>query len=466
MRDTADNDDLIDVEIEQELLSWILFSNALMAQVPQIKEAHFGHPLHRVIWREIETQIAAGQTATPVSLRSWADGLPAAEGDMSVMVYLDKIVRYSRQRCDMPGYAGRIIDLARQRQLHLMATELLEGLSKRVPTGELVSSAEELLSEVTATSASRKTLMPLKVALEQAEQRINDAYKGKQTRGISTGFHDLDEMLGKLMPGNLVVLAGRPSMGKTALATDIAVRNARQGKRVLFFSQEMSAEELALRLISESSEVNGMQLRRGKASEDETMTALRHAAAMRSLPLDIEEAGGVTLMHVSLLARRMALRSKLDLIVVDYLQLMRAVGRHQNRVGEITEITTGLKALAKELGVPILALSQLSRKVEERQDKRPQLSDLRESGSIEQDADIVMFVYRDEYYLSREVPERGTAAYEAWRQRTAEANSVAEVIIGKARHGATGTVNLRFNATTTSFDSLETQHAAPQVAQH
>ena len=301
--------------------------------------------------------------------------------------------------------------------------------------------------------------------------------------GISTGLRDLDSRMGGLQRSDLVVLAGRPSMGKTALVTNIAfnIANARwksweakphldkddkehDGGVVAFFSLEMSAEQLATRILSEQAEVQSEKIRRGLISEQEFKTLVEVTQRMSQIPLHIDQTGGITIAQLAARARKLKRQKGLDVLIVDYLQLLSGSGRSSqaNRVQEITEITTGLKALAKELHVPIIALSQLSRQVEQRDDKRPQLSDLRESGSIEQDADVVMFVYREEYYVERTKPNEGTAEFQEWQQKMAMVAGKAEVIVGKQRHGPVGTVQLGFEGMFTRFFDLAKDQYLPE----
>ena len=305
------------------------------------------------------------------------------------------------------------------------------------------------------------------------------AYKREgKLSGISTGLVDLDRMLGGLQPSDLVILAGRPAMGKTSLATNIAfnIAKAYEGEKqpdgtmktvnggiVGFFSLEMSAEQLATRIIAEQSGVPSYKIRRGDMREDDFYKITEAAREMQSIPFYIDQTGGISIAQLAARARRLKRQRGLDLLVIDYLQLLSGSPKKgENRVQELTEITTGLKALAKELSVPVIALSQLSRQVENRDDKRPQLSDLRESGSIEQDADVVMFVYREEYYLKNKEPKPGTEEYFKWQTEMDQVHGKAEVIIGKQRHGPTGTVQLAFQADVTRFANLADEDKLPE----
>jgi replicative DNA helicase len=297
--------------------------------------------------------------------------------------------------------------------------------------------------------------------------------------GISTGLRDLDEKMGGLQSSDLIILAGRPAMGKTALCTNLAYHVAKSyqaevqadgttkvldGGVVAFFSLEMSAEQLATRIIAEQSGISSERIRRGKITEPEFQRLVDVSRELQSLPLYIDATGGLTIAQVAARARRLKRQRGLGLVLVDYLQLLAGSSRKaaEGRVQEVSEITVGLKALAKELNVPIIALSQLSRQVENRDDKRPQLADLRESGSIEQDADIVMFIYREEYYLARKEPRPGTPEHITWQDEMNKFTGVAEVIIGKQRHGPTGIVELQFDAALTKFQNLVRTDHLPQ----
>jgi replicative DNA helicase len=316
-------------------------------------------------------------------------------------------------------------------------------------------------------------------ALLSAIDMASAAYKRDgHLSGLATGLDDLDRLMGGLQPSDLVILAGRPAMGKTALATNMAFNIARSwegevqpdgsmktvnGGIVGFFSLEMSSEQLATRIVAEQSEVPSADIRRGKISEQQFARIVDAAREMQRIPLYVDQTGGLSVGQLAARARRLKRQRGLDLLIVDYLQLLVGSSRRasENRVQEITEITTTLKALAKELAVPILALSQLSRQVENRDDKRPQLADLRESGSIEQDADVVMFVFREEYYLKNKEPKPGTIDHQQWQDAMSTVHGVAEVIIGKQRHGPTGTVQLHFEDSLTKFSNLARDGALP-----
>ncbi|MGH7248515.1 MAG: replicative DNA helicase, partial [Pseudomonadota bacterium] len=375
---------------------------------------------------------------------------------------------------------GRIIyDLSIRRALIEIGGEIV-NLAYDAPVDAAphvhIEDAERKLYEVAETGRYGRGFQPFARALTTAVDMTAAAYQrdGKLS-GLAAGLKDLDAKMGGLQASDLVVLAGRPGMGKTALATNIAYNVAKawrgeqradghmrtvDGGIVGFFSLEMSAEQLATRIIAEQTGIPSNRMRRGDIDGSDFEKIKDKVIEIQNLPLFIDETGGVSVAQLAARARRLKRQRGLDLLVIDYIQLMQGSSRRalEGRVQEVTEITTSLKALAKELNVPILALSQLSRQVENREDKRPQLSDLRESGSIEQDADVVLFVYREEYYLVNKEPRLGSAEHENWRIGMEAVDGKAEVIIGKQRHGPTGTVPLQFDAQVTRFADLETRH--------
>jgi replicative DNA helicase len=345
---------------------------------------------------------------------------------------------------------------------------------------EQIEDAERRLYDLAETGRYGGGFLRFETALTTALEMASHAYQrdGKLS-GLATGLRDLDGKMGGLQKSDLIILAGRPGMGKTSLATNIAYNVARawrgevqadgqiatvNGGRVGFFSLEMSAEQLATRILSEQTEISSSKIRRGEITQADFEVIKDKSIEIQHLPLFIDETGGLSIAQLAARARRLKRQRGLDLIVIDYIQLLQGSTKRssENRVQEITEITTNLKALAKELTVPIIALSQLSRQVENREDKRPQLSDLRESGSIEQDADVVMFVYREEYYLTNKEPRPGTDEHIKWQTDMEAAHGKAEVIIGKQRHGPTGTVNLQFEASVTRFDNLAQDVSVPE----
>ena len=322
----------------------------------------------------------------------------------------------------------------------------------------IIENSEKLLFDLAEKGSFNSSLVKFDEAMKLTIEMASNAYKNEEgIVGVPTGLRDLDDRLGGLHNSDLVIIAGRPSMGKTALATNIAFNAAQKlqesGKKssVAFFSLEMSSEQLSTRILAEQSRIKSNDIRRGKISEDQFDKFIETSKNIAELPLYIDETPAISIAALSNRARRIKRIYGLDLIVIDYIQLMRAVNNRDGRVQEISEITQGLKALAKELAVPVLALSQLSRAVEQRDDKKPQLSDLRESGSIEQDADVVMFVYREAYYLERKEPRPATVDHAEWQAKMNEVSNLAEIIIGKQRHGPTGNIMLEFEAMFTKF---------------
>ena len=465
------------LEAEQALLGAILLDNQVLTRIgDKFTAAHFYDPVHGKIFETVRTISSRGHVADGITLhaRFAQDG---ALADIGGAAYLALLVDSAADPSAAPDYAKLIFDLAMRRELIRISGELnrdanvvsdeLDGAEK------IIEGAEERLYKLAETGQSSSGFISFQESLAQT---INTAYaaytKGGDIVGLTTGLTDVDRMLGGLHKSDLLILAGRPSMGKTALATNIAFNAAKafeqatdefgvtktvKGGVVAFYSLEMSAEQLTMRLLADYTQISSERIRKGELEKDEYARMQDASIELANLPLYIDDTGGISLAALAARARRLQRRSGLDLIVIDYLQLVTTGGGHgDNRVQEVTEITKGLKALAKELNVPVIALSQLSRQVENRDDKRPQLADLRESGSIEQDADCVMFVYRESYYLLRQEPplEPAEKHYE-WQQRVDECQNVAELIIAKQRHGAIGKVRLGFRAELTKFSDLE-----------
>jgi replicative DNA helicase len=447
------------LDIEQAVLGALLISNDALDDVAFLGFEHFFDPLHQSIYTAICRTVKAGRRANPVTLSGDFADAPPVDATTTVLQYLGTLGGAAATRRQLPDYAQTIVDLAVRRWLILAAEDLAEdarNASLNINPKTLIEETEQRLFALAERNAPEtSTLLTFGQAATQAVDSVGKAYKNEYS-GIRTGLADLDKKIGGLQPTDLIVLAGRPSMGKTALATNIAFHIARHGKTpVGFFSLEMSAEQLALRVLSERIEVASNKLRSGNVSEQQIKTLMQEAENLAEVPLFTDEIGGATIAQVVSRARRLKRRHNVGLIVIDYLQLMQASRRRENRVQDITEITTGLKALAKELRVPILALSQLSRETEKRENKRPQLSDLRESGSIEQDADVVLFVFREEYYLERQAPSMDDKeAMRAYQAKLANAAGKAEIIISKQRHGETGSVRMAFSGEFTRFSNL------------
>ncbi|MFC3615855.1 replicative DNA helicase [Lutimaribacter marinistellae] len=460
------------VEAEQQLLGAILTNNDLYDRVASIIGAeHFYDPVHARIWEVAAARIAKNALASPVTLKSFmADD--AGLQELGGAAYLVNLAGASISAFAVRDYAQMIYDLAIRRELIRLGRDISDKASRvdvsSEPKEQIVEAEQKLyqLSEQGQTESGFKSFLK---AVTEAVNVTNEAYqRGGGMAGISTGLADLDKQLGGLHPSDLLILAGRPSMGKTSLATNIAFNVAKAYKRgqksdgsegaidggvVGFFSLEMSAEQLAGRILAEASEISSHKIRQGDMTESEFRRFVDAAKALEACPLFIDDTPALPISQLAARARRLKRTHGLDLLVIDYLQLCR--GMSDNRVNEIAEISMGMKAIAKELNIPVIALSQLSRQVESRDDKRPQLSDLRESGSIEQDADVVMFVFREEYYKEREKPGDHEADKMAeWIEAMERLHGKAEVIVGKQRHGPIGTVELAFEAQFTRFGNL------------
>ncbi len=461
------------IEAEQQLLGAILTNNDIFDRISSVVRAeHFFEPVHRTIFETAMARIAKNALASPVTLKAYLEddeGLKALGGP----AYLARLAGAAISSYAARDYAQMIHDLALRRELIRLGKDL-SGAAQRVDVGlepdELIVQTEGALYKLAETGTAEKGFVSFLKAVTEAVSSANAAYQREGgLSGVSTGLKDLDKKLGGLHPSDLLILAGRPSMGKTSLATNIAFNIAKAYRRGLrhdgtegaveggvvgFFSLEMSAEQLAARVLSEASEVPSEQIRRGDMTEAEFRRFVEAAKALETCPLYIDDTPALPIAQVAARCRRLKRTHGLDVVFVDYLQLLRGAGRTDNRVQEIAEISMGLKAIAKELSIPVVALSQLSRQVESREDKRPQLSDLRESGSIEQDADVVMFVYRDEYYHERTKPQEDDPKFAEWLGKAERVHGKAEVILGKQRHGPIGTVELAFESRFTRFADL------------
>src|SRR6266446_572660 len=439
------------IEAEQSLLGAILVNNDAFYRVSDFLEPkHFFEPIHQTIYETASSLIRMGKVATPVTLKTF---VPADTdiGGMTVGQYLARLAAEATTIINAQDYGRTVYELALRAQI--------EDAERRL---------YELAESGRYDGGFQRFAQALTVAVDMAAKAFQ---RDGKLSGIATGLRDLDTKMGGLQSSDLIIVAGRPGMGKTALATNIAYNVAKahraevqadgtmksvNGGIVGFFSCEMSAEQLATRIIAERTGIPSSTIRGGAITESDFEKIRDYSIELQSLPFYVDETGGLSISQLTARARRLKRQKGLDLVVIDYIQLLQGSGKrgNDNRVQEVTEITTNLKALAKELNVPVIALSQLSRQVESRDDKRPQLSDLRESGSIEQDADVVMFVYREEYYLANKEPRAGTPEYEKWQTEMDLAHGKAEVIIGKQRHGPTGTVELQFEAAVTRFGDL------------
>lgn len=471
------------IEAEQALLGAVLVNNEAFYRVSDFLEPkHFFEPIHQKIYEVTASIIRAGKVATPVTLKTFLP--PDADvAGMSAPVYLARLAAEATTVINAADYGRTIYDLSTRRDLIRIGEDMV-NLAYDAPVDFApqvqIDDAERRLYELAETGRYDGGFLKFSDALKDAVDLASKAYqRDGHLSGLATGLIELDSLMGGLQKSDLVIIAGRPGMGKTALATNIAYNIAIDyrgqprpdgtietvsGGIVGFFSLEMSAEQLATRILSEQTEIPSSKVRRGDISEEDFSKLAAAAQTMQSIPLFIDETGGISIAQLTARARRLKRQRGLDLMVVDYLQLLSGSSRraHEGRVQEVTEITTGLKALAKELEVPVLALSQLSRQVESRDDKRPQLSDLRESGSIEQDADVVLFVYREEYYLKNKEPREGSEEWFKWESEMKAAENRAELIIGKQRHGPTGTVKTLFESHVTRFGNLAREDHLPE----
>ncbi|WP_031337417.1 replicative DNA helicase [Rhodopseudomonas sp. B29] len=470
------------IEAEQALLGAILVNNDAFYRVSDFLEAkHFFEPIHQTIYETAAAIIRAGKVATPVTLKTF---LPADLdlGGLTVGQYLARLAAEATTIINAHDYGQTIYELSLRRDLIGIGTDMV-NVAFDAPVDfaprTQIEDAERRLYELAETGRYDGGFQRFSQALTTAVDMAAKAFQrdGKLS-GIATGLTDLDNKMGGLQHSDLIILAGRPGMGKTALATNIAYNVAKaythevqpdgtfktvNGGIVGFFSCEMSAEQLATRILAEQARIASSKIRRGGITEADFDTIRDVSIELQSLPLYVDETGGLSIAQLTARARRLKRQKGLDMLVVDYIQLLQGSSKKgDNRVQEVTEITTSLKALAKELNIPIIALSQLSRQVESRDDKRPQLSDLRESGSIEQDADVVMFVFREEYYLQNKEPRPGTPEHEKWATDMELVHGKAEVIIAKQRHGPTGTVDLQFEGQFTRFSNLSEDSHLPE----
>ena len=447
------------IEAEQSVIGSILLTNEIFDEVNTIiSSKNFYDPMHQKIFSAIENLIFKGMLANPITLKNYFEN---EKDEINVPDYLVKITKFSSSARQAIEYSKIIYDMFVRRELIKISETTIDvaKLNDLNTSGQsIIENSEKLLFDLAEKGSFNSSIIKFDEAMKLTIEMASNAYKNEEgIVGVPTGLRDLDDRLGGLHQSDLIIIAGRPSMGKTALATNIAFNAAsklqenKKRSTVAFFSLEMSSEQLSTRILAEQSRIKSNDIRRGKISDEQFDKFIETSKNITELPLFIDETPAITIAALSNRARRIKRIHGLDLIVVDYIQLMRAVNTKDGRVQEISEITQGLKALAKELAVPVLALSQLSRAVEQRDDKKPQLSDLRESGSIEQDADVVMFVYREAYYLERKEPRPATVEHAEWQAKMNEVSNLAEIIIGKQRHGPTGNVLLEFEAMFTKF---------------
>jgi replicative DNA helicase len=480
-------------EAEQALLGAILVNNAAYQRVAEfLRPEHFADPLHGKLFDSLSRLIERGQVVSAVTLKTYVE----QDEDMKTAggaAYLARLVAASVHVIDAAAFGRAVHDLYLRRQLIDVGEGMVNGaFGSDVDEMALqqIELAEKKLYDLASSGQIEGGFKPFRAALTEATIAAEAAYhRVGQLTGVATGLFQLDQLLGGLHRSDLIILAGRPSMGKSSLATNIGFNAAKayreehgedgkpkvaDGAVVGFFSLEMSAEQLATRMISEQAAIPSEKIRKGELISTDFDRVLSVSHELEHLNFFIDDTPALSIAALRTRARRLKRTHGLGLLIIDYLQLLNPSGktRQENRVQEVSEITRGLKTLAKELDVPVLALSQLSRAVEQREDKRPQLADLRESGSIEQDADVVMFIYRDEYYLMREEPKRRdnetndhfNQRFEDWRQRCEQNYGKAEVIVAKQRHGPTGIVRLAFEGQFTKFDNLPADSDGPGPA--
>ena len=456
----------INVGAEQSLLGAILSNNLALEKVEDFLEPkHFSSKINSIIFNTLKRLITNNQIADLTTVKVFLENNEdfIANGGMR---YLLEIAENSVSIINAKQYGELIYDLYLRRELIDVGTELVNKSYSDFQEENSNSIIEKVELELfNLTNDGEKQRGPkiftdvLSDTLDYAEKAFK---KSSDVAVLKTALSDLDKKIGGLHKSDLIIIAGRPSMGKTAFATNIASNicmdklNLKKKNNVLFFSLEMSSEQLATRLLSEMSKIPSEKIRTGNISKMDFENLLKNSEKIKNLSLFIDDSPALTLSAIRSRSRRLKRKDGLDLIIIDYLQLISSESRNlnDNRVKEISEITRGLKAIAKEFNIPVIALSQLSRKVEDREEKRPQLADLRESGSIEQDADLVVFLYREEYYLARTEPPEGTEKHIAWTDKMERIHNIAEIIVAKNRHGPISRVKLHFNASNTKFSDL------------
>jgi replicative DNA helicase len=452
------------IEAEQAVIGSILVTNELFDEISIIiSNVNFYDPMHQKIFSAIESLIYKGMLANPITLKNYFED---EKDDLNVPEYLVKVTKFSTSKRQTTEYSKIIYDMFVRRELIKISEQTIDTakLNDLNTSGQnIIENSERLLFDLAEKGSFNSTLVKFDEAMRQTIEMASAAYKNEEgIVGVPTGLRDLDDRLGGLHKSDLIIIAGRPGMGKTALATNISFNAAQKlqdsGRKscIAFFSLEMSSEQLSTRILAEQSRIKSNDIRRGRISDEQFDKFIETSKNISELPLYIDETPAISIAAMSNRARRIKRIHGLDMIVVDYIQLMRGTMNYKDgRVQEVSEITQGLKAIAKELSVPVIALSQLSRQVEQRDNKKPQLSDLRESGSIEQDADVVMFVYREAYYLENKEPRPATVEHAEWQAKMNEVSNLAELIIGKQRHGPTGNIMLEFEAMFTKFKDTQ-----------
>ena len=453
------------IEAEQSVLGSILLQNEIFDEISTlITSVNFYDPLHQRIFAAIENLIYKGMLANPITLKNHFE---KEKDDINVPEYLIKITKFSSSSRQAIEYSKIIYDMYVRRELIKISENTIDTAKVNdlnISGQKIIENSEKLLFDLAEKGSFSSSLEKFNEAMKLTIEMASNAYKNEEgIVGVPTGLRGIDDRLGGLHQSDLIIIAGRPSMGKTALATNIAfnaakkIQDENKKSSIAFFSLEMSSEQLSTRILAEQSRITSHNIRRGRVSDEEFDKFIETSKTITELPLFIDETPAISIAALSNRARRIKRLHGLEMIVVDYIQLMRAsISNKDGRVQEISEITQGLKAIAKELSIPVLALSQLSRAVEQRDQKKPQLADLRESGSIEQDADVVMFVYRESYYLEKQEPRPATVEHAEWQAKMNEVSNLAEIIIGKQRHGPTGNIMLEFEAMFTKFKDTQT----------
>ena len=463
----------MNIEAEQALLAALLTSNSVYERISDfLRPEQFYDDINGKIFEAIAKLLENNQLADPLTLKNYflqKDEMELIGGDR----YLIELAKNAPILSNTATYGKLIYDLYQRREILKISDEITNEANSFDPetdASQIIEKAEVKLYNLSSSGEISQDFKKFSTSLVEAINSAESAYKREgQLSGIATGFTDLDQLLGGFHKTDLIILAGRPSMGKTALATNIAFKmvntksiDDENKKNVVgFFSLEMSSEQLATRILAEDSSISSEKIRRGQLNSNDFQKIVKSSQTLGDLSLYIDDSPNLSISALRTRARRLKRKYGLNAIVIDYLQLIRpSLSRPDNRVLEIAEMTRNLKSLAKELNIPVLCLSQLSRQVEQRDDKRPQLSDLRESGAIEQDADVVMFIYREEYYIERKEPSQGTEDYQKWQEKMAKIHNVAEVLVAKQRHGPIGKVTLHFEGSITKFSNLSKSQIA------
>ena len=482
-RNSSDEINFSNIEAEIALIGCILWDNRNYEKVSDfLNEDHFVDETNKIIFSTIKNLLEKNVLVSPITLKNY---LPDDNNNYNKLNYLNQLKDSAPSTQNTYNYAKIIYDLYIKRNLVGVAHNIIQttGSENNILAEDLIENAENDLYNLSQSGNTDRSFINFGNALQGAVDIISEAYKREgKIAGVPTGFKDLDTKLGGLHKSDLIIIAGRPSMGKTALGTNIAFNCAYKyqeekdefenkkiidGGKVAFFSLEMSSEQLATRILAERTKISGDKMRKAELNKDDFNKIAKSSAELENLNLIIDDNPVLTIPILRARARRLKRLHDINLIIIDYLQLMSSSSNNRNdgRVQEISEITRGLKSIAKELNIPIIALSQLSRQVEQREDKRPQLSDLRESGTIEQDSDVVMFIYRESYYLERLEPIRKSEEDDLkynervsrWQQLTNDNYNKAEIIIAKQRHGPIGSIKMHFDANYTKFSDLTTK---------